>query len=254
MTDSIGKPTLYVFSISHFCEKARFALDFFGVEHRVQPLAPGPHIKFCRSLGLQDTSVPVLVDGELALQGSAKIVDWAQARHAAPGLNLEAKADTAACREIEARLDRDFGVHVRRYYYSEALLSQPDKVRPMFCEGLPFMERLVIRLAWRKICSAMIRGLDLGPEQGLESKAIVETELDWLDSLLSDGREFLVGDRFSRADLAAASLLSTIALPAEHPTYHSLSVPPGLQEDLDNWQQRPCIRWTQEMYRRYRRQ
>ena len=66
----------------------------------------------------------------------------------------------------------------------------------------------------------MIRGLDLGTEQGQDSRQIIDAELDWLDEMLADGRDYLVGDRFSRADLTAASLVSTLALPPEHPTYH----------------------------------
>lgn len=245
-------PTVYLFAISHYCEKALFALDYFGIDHRAVPLAPGAHIQFCRNLGLDDSSLPVLVDGEFVVQGSAQIVDWALARNTAPELSLEAEADTDACREIEQRLDRIFGVHLRRYYYSEALLQQPGRVRPIFCKGLRWREQLVVRIAWGKICQAMIRGLDLGPAQGLESKQIIETELAWLDGILADGREFLVGNRLSRADLAAASLVSPLALPPEHPTYRNLTIPPGVAADLSDWRQRPSLRWTREIYRRYR--
>jgi glutathione S-transferase len=245
-------PVIYLFAISHYCEKALFAFDHFRIVHHSVPLAPGPHIKFCRSLGVDGSSLPVLVDGEFVLQGSAQIVDWAQARNTVPELALETADDTPACREIEQRLDRVFGVHVRRYFYSEALLQQPQLVRPIFCKGLPWTEQLIVRVAWGKICQAMIRGLDLGPEQGLESRQIIETELAWLDDILADGRQFLVGKRFSRADLAAASLLSTIALPPQHPTYRNLKIPPGIAADLALWQQRPSLRWAREIYRRYR--
>jgi glutathione S-transferase len=245
-------PTIYLFAISHYCEKALFALDHFRIDHRSVPLAPGPHIKFCRSLGIDDSTLPVLVDGEFVLQGSANIVDWAEAHNTSPELALETADDTLACREIEQRLDGVFGVHVRRYFYSEALLQQPQQVRPIFCKGLPWTEQLIVRVAWGKICQAMIRGLDLGPEQGLESKQIIETELAWLDDILADERQFLVGKRFSRADLAAASLLSPLALPVEHPSYHSLKIPPGIAADLAIWQRRPSLRWVREIYRRYR--
>lgn len=244
--------TLYVFWISHYCEKARWALDYCRVDYRVQPLAPGPHIKFCQSLGVGDSSLPVLVGAGQALQGSAQIVDWAEAKSVGADRRLEADIERFACRQIEQRLDAVFGVHVRRYFYSEALLTQPHLVRPMFCKGLPWSEQIIVRLGWSKICSAMIRGLDLGPEQGRASKKIIEAELDWLDGLLADGREYLVGDRFSRADLAAASLVSTIALPREHPTYDRLQIPPGIAADLDSWRERPTLGWVQDMYRRHR--
>ena len=110
----------------------------------------------------------------------------------------------------------------------------------------------MLRLAWNKICQYMIRGLDLGAEQGRESREIIETELDWLDQLLAGNRRFLVGKHFSRADIAAASLLSPLVLPAQHPTYHHMQLPPGLAADLADWQERPSIRWIHDIYRDYR--
>lgn len=244
-------PALYVFAISHYCEKARWALDYLAIDYRLLHLCPGPHVRLARDHGLSDTTLPILVDGDLALQGSSRIIDWAQAQGVPADRNLAPGVDRAAS-EIEQRLDDVFGVHVRRYYYSDALFSQPQSVKPMFALGLPWRQRLLLHFAWSKIVKLMIRGMDLGAEQRLESRQIVETELDWLDGLLADGREFLAGERFSRADLSAASLLSPLALPPQHPTYRNLEVPAVTAADLEIWKQRPCVQWASEMYRRYR--
>jgi glutathione S-transferase len=244
-------PVLYVFAISHYCEKARWALDYLGVDYRLRYLAPGPHIKLARSLGVADTFLPILVDGEFALQGSSQIVDWAQAQSISATHNLTADDDQAG-REIEQRLDDVLGVHVRRYYYSDALLTQPETVKPMFARYLPWQQRLILHLAWGKIVKLMIRGMDLGPEQRLESRQIIETELDWLDGLLAEGRQYLLCDHFTRTDLCAASLLAPLALPAQHPTYPRLQVPAVTAAELEIWKQRPCVQWVREMYRRYR--
>jgi len=244
-------PVLYVFAISHYCEKARWALDYHGIDYRLKHLAPGAHIRLARSLGVADTTLPILVDGDFALQGSPQIIDWAQAQGTSATHNLTADDDQAG-REIEQRLDDVFGVHVRRYYYSDALLTQPETVKPMFARHLPWHQRLVLHLAWGKIVKLMIRGMDLGPEQRLESRQIVEAELNWLDDLLADGRQYLLGDHFSRTDLCAASLLAPLALPPEHPAYPQLQVPAVTAAELEIWQQRPCVQWVREMYRRYR--
>jgi hypothetical protein len=108
-------------------------------------------------------------------------------------------------------------------------------------------------LAWNKICQHMVRGLDLGVEQGRESRQIIETELNWLDQLLAGNRRFLGGERFSRADIAAASLLSPLVLPPQHPTYHNMQLPPGLAADTADWQERPSMRWIRDIYRDYRK-
>jgi len=244
-------PVLYVFAISHYCEKARWALDYLDIDYRLQHLAPGPHVRFARQRGLAATSLPILVDGDLALQGSAQIIDWAQAQGSPATHNL-VPDDERGAREIEQRLDDVFGVHVRRYYYSEALLAQPQTVKPMFARDLAWPQRLVLHLAWPKIVQLMIRGMDLGAEQGRESRQIVEAEMDWLDGLLADGRQYLAGARFSRTDLCAASLLAPLALPPQHPTYHRLQLPAGVASDLEIWKQRPCVQWVGEMYRRHR--
>jgi glutathione S-transferase len=248
-------PVLYIFAISHYCEKARWALDYLNIEYRLQHISPITHVKFVRALGVADTSLPVLTAGSLTLQGSSRIIDWAEAQNG-PGkrsLEVDNITDISSAREIEQRLDDVAGVHVRRFYYADALLNQPQKVRPIFCAKLTWQEQIMLRLAWGRICKYMIHELDLGVEQGRESRRIIETELNWLDGLLADERPFLLGDHFSRVDIAAASLLSPLVLPPEHPTYHNLHLPPGVAADVAGWQERRSIRWSGEIYRNYRK-
>ena len=247
-------PVLYVFAISHYCERARWALDYLGIEYRLQHLSPITYARIVRSLGVADTALPVLTAGSLTLQGSARIMDWAEAqnRSAKRSLEVDVSADVTSGREIERRLDNVAGIHVRRFYYADALLNQPQQVRPIFSRNLAWHEQIMLRLAWSKICKYMIRGLDLGVEQGRESRQIIAAELDWLDGLLADARPFLLGDHFSRTDLTAASLLSPLVLPAEHPTYHNLELPPGVAAEVAKWQQRPSMRWIGDIYRNFR--
>ena len=257
------RPNLYVFAISHYCEKARWALDFLNIDYHLQHLSPISYMKFVRSLGVADTTLPVLTVGSLTLQGSSQIIDWAETHCQSDSRSTQASqtrtlvADSDAgitrSREIEQRLDDLAGVHIRRYYYSDALLTQPQQVRPIFSRHLRWHEQLMLRLAWNKICQHMIRGLDLGVEQGRESRQIIDTELDWLDQLLAGKRRFLVGERFSRADIVAASLLAPLVLPAQHPTYHNMQLPPRLAADAADWQERPSMRWIRDIYHDYRK-
>jgi glutathione S-transferase len=180
--------------------------------------------------------VPYLVaDGQL-IHGSADIIDWAD--NATPSKNrlLTPDAGREECLRIEKRIDDIAGVHIRRFFYSEALVEFPNTVRPMFTRDLPLPKKR----------------LDLGTEQGQESRDITEGELDWLDELLSDGRKYLAGDEFSRADIAAASLLAPLALPPEHPTYDKVELPPKMAASVSGWEQRPSIRWVRDIYAQYR--
>ena len=73
------KPTLYVFAISHFCEKARWAFDRSGIEYKLKFMAPGVHAQKANKLGLEKTSVPFLETDDSVLQGSPEIIDWVDA-------------------------------------------------------------------------------------------------------------------------------------------------------------------------------
>ncbi|MGI9202651.1 MAG: glutathione S-transferase family protein, partial [Woeseiaceae bacterium] len=68
----------------------------------------------------------------------------------------------------------------------------------------------------------------------------------------ADGKEYLVGGRFSRADIAVASLLSPLALPPEHPVYNKLRHPPRLARQVAEWNDRHSLRWTRRLYATHR--
>ena len=250
--------TLYVFAISHYCEKARWALDHCAIPYQLQHCVPGMNRKLAKQLDHHVPprkgigSLPFLqTNGEL-IAGSAAILDWAETHRATdkPSLN---GTDPDAVRALEQRLDAVAGVHIRRYYYSEALVSDSSTVRSMFSKDLPFIARWSTRLAWPKIVPLMMQGMDLGPQQGKQSQALIEGELDWLDSLLADGRHYLDGDTFSRADLTAASLLAPLVNPANHPTYGNLTMPKRLEETIGPWRERPVLRWVNRLYEQHRR-
>ncbi len=243
------KPVLYIFAISHFCEKARWALDWLEVDYELRHVAPGEHREIARRLGAPHTSVPYLsLDGQV-IQGSADIVSWAE-KASPTNRSLTPNDDT--CEEIEKRIDDIAGVHVRRFYYSEALVDHPSTVRPIFTRDLPWLKKLTIGLAWGKIRKIMISRMDLGASQGEESKGIVDKELTWIDDLLEDGRSYLAGDEFSRADIAVASILAPLAVPPEHPVYYRLQHPPRLTQELSHWEGRPSFRWVREIYAKHR--
>ncbi len=247
-----NKPKLYIFVHSHFCEKGRWTLSRHGVDFEPAYLAPGLHIAFAKKHKLPATSLPILFVNGDKIQGSSAIIDWAEAQCGEPEKSLAPLSDADNCAEIEKRLNDRAGVHVRRFYYSEALVEYPDRVRQVFSNDLSFFPRILLRGMWPIVRKTMIEMMDLGDEQREDSKRIIEEELDWLDDKLSDGRKYLVGDKFSRVDLTAASLLSPIVRPKEHPAYNKVSMPPKMVSDMETWSDRPSIKWVRDIYREHR--
>lgn len=246
------KPTLHIFLISHYCEKARWALDLAGVDYQINLLSPLQHASIAKKIGAIGSALPILEiestenHDSKVIQGSANIVIWANQQSAMN--SKHALTITPESNEIEKRLDNVLGTHVRRWFYSESLLDCADSVRPVFAEGSGFLERIKLRLAWPKVVTFMIRAMDLGVQQETESYNIVAGELDWLDSLLADGQEFLCGDSLSNADIAAASLLAPLFSPAEHPAVKLVKLPPRLAATAQKWQSRPFAKWLVKLY------
>ena len=128
----MSKPVLYVFAISHYCEKACWALDYLDIDYEISHVAPGLHRLIAKKLGAPGSSLPMLVaDGQL-VQGSAEIIDWADAAASTDSKRLTPNHAREECLELEKRLDDVVGVHTRRYYYSEALVDHPETVRPIY--------------------------------------------------------------------------------------------------------------------------
>ncbi len=63
-----------------------------------------------------------------------------------------------------------------------------------------------------------------------------------------DGRPFLTGDKFSRADVTAAALLAPLLNPTKHPTYAALKLPVALAATIREWSSRPVLRWVSDIY------
>lgn len=244
-------PTLYMFAISHFCEKARWALDYCGIDYRIAHLAPGAHGRWAKKQGLNKTSVPILHTGDDYIQGSTAIISWAD-EHSTNGNNLTPATHREDALAIESRCDEIIGVHVRRMFYSEALVEYPETVKPIFLKDLPALQRMTTSMIWPMIRKMMMQRMDLGAAQGKESQRILEGELDWLDSLYADGRRFLCGDAFTRADLTVSSLLARTAGVPEHPAAQFMSLPPRTNEIAKVWQERQTLARIRDNYREFR--
>lgn len=249
----MSEPQLITFAISHFCEKARWALDWHGIRYTEARWAAGPHILLTRRLGVPTTTLPILVEDGRALQGSDRIIDWTDARDPRPERSLTPPEGDAEARGVEARAGGTVGAQIRRLIYAETLTHHPEAVRPGLFQDAPPVQRAVGRMLWPLLRRLTIKVLDAAPPAAADARARLDGEIAWIDGLLSDGRRFLVADRFGRADIAVASLLAPLARPPEHTLYAGLPLPPALMDDVGRWSERPTMRWVRQLYRDLRR-
>jgi glutathione S-transferase len=83
-----------------------------------------------------------------------------------------------------------------------------------------------------------------------QSRAKMMAALDRIEAELQPSG-YLVGDRFSVADLTAAALVAPLVLPPEFP-YQIPSPPEPVASFRTSLSQRRVWRWVEEMYRRHR--
>ncbi len=216
---SEAKPRLVTFATSHFCEKARWALDWHGIAYSEIGWAPGLHQILASRCGATQTSLPILLDGTAVIEGSSAIIDWAEMKAGAPGRSLAPAGNLSEAAEIERRSNEVIGAHVRRLAYAELLPGHSDHVKTALLNGAVDWHRLAGTLMWPVSWRLMMRMYDIGADAAAQSRARLEAELDWLDAKLSDGRTYFAGDQFSRVDITVASLLAAFARPKEMKAY-----------------------------------
>ena len=206
-----AQPRLLTIPISHYCEKARWALERARIDYREEP-----HVQLVHRLVAMRTGagrkVPILVTGDGALAESAAIVRWADGG-LEPEQRLVWDADEAEITRLERGFDESFGVESRRWVYASVIGTEiPLRFGH---ETLPGWERRLLPLGMPVLKLYAARVLDAAPGEAAAALANVERTFDDVAERISDGRRFLVGDRFSAADLAFAALSAPILAP-EH--------------------------------------
>jgi glutathione S-transferase len=246
-----AKPKLITFAASHFCEKARWALDWLGLDYEEVGWPPGLHLVLTKVHGAKASTLPIVLDGGALIQGSGVIIDWAESKVRGRGRSLTpARPDEA--KEIERRTDAVIGVHVRRLAFAELLPRHAHVVKPALFYRASGWRRVAGDVMWPVTRRLMQHIYDAGPGAAADSRAKLEAEFDWLDAKLADGRPYLAGDRFSRADLTVASLLANFVRPAELPREHGMEGPASLAADVTRWSERPVMAFVREQYRKHR--
>ena len=202
---------LITIPISHYCEKARWALDRAGIAYREERHVQGVHQIVARRAGGGKT-VPVLVTDEGVLAESDDILHWVDERTPEPDRLFSGDPDVE---KLCARFDELLGPHGRRLMY--VLMLPERKLMLSFNNaGVPRWEDRALRVGWPLITKFAARELGIKPGVERGDEEIVWREFDFAAELLADGRPYLCGDRFTAADLTFAALAGASVVPPEY--------------------------------------
>jgi glutathione S-transferase len=251
----MAKPILWHIEISHFSEKARWALDYKGIEHERRAPTPGAHMAVALWLTRgRSKTFPVLQLDGTAIGDSTDIVAELERRFSDTPLYPEDPDERRRALELEEFFDEELGPHARLLAFHEAT-KDPAVIERFTVDLLP--RRLAdigpVRAGGTRFFSAFT-GLRYGVKSDRRAELAKAKILAAFDRLESDlgGGDYLVGDQFTVADLTAASLLYPLVRPPEGP-----SLPPspqGFERFRAPLEERSGYRWVQEMFRRHRKQ
>jgi glutathione S-transferase len=243
-------PVLWHLEISHYNEKACWALDYKRVPHVRRAVRPGLQELTARRLRAGRT-VPILQVNGRAIGDSTRIIEEIERRWPDPPLYPADPEEGHRALELEDYFDEGCGPALRRVLFNDNLTEPekfagmfvgPEHVRPGLLRALsPVLGRV---LRWR---------YEIHPDSVADSREVVRAALDTIEAEAGSSG-YLVGDSFTVADLTAASILGLIVVPPEFP-YIKLQPEERagqFREYRASLKDSFGFKWVEEMYARHR--
>ncbi len=240
---------LVTIPISHYCEKARWALERAGIPYREERHVQGIHRIAARRAGGGKT-VPVLVTPEGSLGESEEILRWVDER-TEPERRLfpSDRGELAEVERLSRRFDDLLGPRGRRFMYVK-MLSQPELMTRFNNQGVPRWEDRALRAGWPVAVRFLGHALGIRPGVEVEDEAVVWSELDFVGGLLADGRPHLCGQRFTAADLTFAALSASVVVPPVYgvPLPQPELLPPEMAAFVNSVRDHPAGRYAMSLF------
>ena len=206
-------PRLITLPVSHYCEKARWALDLAGIDYREERHLPLIHRWHTRRLGA--TTVPVLETADGVLTDSAAIVRFADRHSTAARLLPSRTTDYQEATEFERYFDRELGPNCRRWAYFHLLNCRGLLIR-LSSTGVPLAERFLASAVMSVTRPLIRRGYRIEPDAAERSLQRVQEVFRAVGERLAGGGRYLVADELSVADITFAALAAPMLLPERH--------------------------------------
>jgi glutathione S-transferase len=240
---------LITIPVSHYSEKARWALDYLQIPFQELAHMPPFHSGATKKYG--GTSVPVLVIDTGVATDSTDILRYLDRLHPEQLYPVKPELQLLMT-ELETLFNLTLGVHTRRWGYSHILT--PQLLYPRWTLGVPFWEKLLFPILFPTIRSKVIDLIGITDTSAAESYQEIKGVFDRVDRILADGRKYLLGDNFSAIDITFAALAAPILQPLEQhiapPALESL--PTQMQTDIRNCRATPAGEFGLRLYRENR--
>lgn len=250
-------PLLITLLPSSDVDLGRWLLSHYGMTYTERPHAPIFHVLALKYWGVGADDYPLFVRESDKFGGIDKMLPELDGAAAAP-LKLLPDPQTEPdlhkqVQDLQYYARWDMGTDVVNWSYWN-LLKYKSVVWPSITTDVPWYEKLTCLLAFRLIRALMYKGLKLDQSVADTSLQKIYQGWDKFDEILSDGRQYLVGDRLTFADLALAASGGPMILAQG---YHGMLpnhalCPVFMQKVYQDLRQRPTGLFIQRIYDRHR--
>lgn len=244
-----GTPVLLHLKVSHYNEKARWALDHKGIPHIRRASAPGQHAKLARQHTGGSTFPVLLLDGE-AIGDSTRIIEALERRQPEPPLYPADPTDRRRALELEDFFDEELGPHTRLLAL-HLTLPDPELLFGTFTPDLEGWRRGVAGAGYPLIRRRLVARF------GIDDQSVALAERNCRGACRRFRAElgphgYLVGDRFTVADLTLAALMAPLVAPEQFPYPQPQREHPRLADVRDLLEEHGAGEWAREIYARHR--
>ncbi len=242
-------PRLLHFRVSHYNEKARWALDYKRWPHVREAMLGGFHIPRARYLTGQNRLPILILDGR-ALHDSTAIIAELERLRPEPPLYPADPTERERALALEDYFDEQVAPDMRRLFWS-TYVDSTHKCSEMSVAGIDGVSAKLWRGLFPIMRPLFRRNMGLDQPSVARARERLPGFFDRLEAEIQPSG-YLVGDSFTIADLTAAAVMTAIIRPAEF----SYALPEPWPEALVSLRQsiahRAGFAWVLDIYRRHR--
>lgn len=243
---------LITIPVSHYCEKVRWALDYLKLPYVEEAHMPPLH-RFATSKA-GGKSAPVLVTEDRNFTDSTDILKYVDSIVSSEEKLYPTNSEQRQqVEELEELFDEKLAPAVRTWAYFY-IVDKSKILQPKWCQGVPFYEKLLFSVVYPAMRSVVKKAYDVNPESAAQSYQEIENVFEKVNELLADGRNYLVGDKMSAADITFASLAAPILQPSQHPIKSSDSqkLPAEMLSKIREFRKTAAGKFALDLYENWR--
>jgi glutathione S-transferase len=241
---------LWHIEISHYNEKARWALDYKQIPYGLRTPIPGLHgVRAAMLTRGRQRRLPVLkLDGR-TIGDSTAIIAALERYQPQPPIYPDDPTDRAQALMLEDYFDEQLAPALRRLVWYHTLGDTEAVVQATMPNDAAWRQRLMRTLL--PVARPIVRAdYNVNSPGAIAATHTIRAAMDRIESELQPSG-YLVGDRFGVADLTAAALFTPLLDPPGRP-YLPRTLAPPLMELREELTAREGGRWIHETYARHR--